>query len=205
VSLSPVKFELDTAGPLPRQVTQFLSDAAGRIDEFIEEHINNPAAGFVPSDYEMVYRGLSWLRMHPAGSELSFCEWGSGIGVIACLASMLGFESVGIEIDPRLTVAAQQLARDHRIAVQLVQGSYVPEGFHPDEDFDASHVMTLENGVSAYEDLGLDPNDFGVIFAYPWPGEDDVVTSLFDRFAARGALLMTFHGQDGLMLRRKSR
>jgi hypothetical protein len=89
--------------------------------------------------------------------------------------------------------------------VEFVHGSYVPDGHESEHDFDESHVMTLEQGHAAYEELGLDPDDFDCIFAYPWPGEDDVVTAVFDRYASRGALLMTFHGQDGMLIRRKVR
>jgi hypothetical protein len=205
VTLAIIKHEVDTAAAIPPRVQALLNDAAGRIESFIEQHIHNPVSGFVPSDYVQVYRALKWIGDRPASHDRTFCEWGSGLGVIACLASMLGFDAVGIEIELRLVQAARQLAADHRVPVQLVQGSYVPDGYAPAEDFDESHVMTLEDGRAAYDELGLDPDDFGVIFAYPWPGEDDVVSNLFDHAAARGALLMTFHGQDGIMLRRKVR
>ncbi len=42
---------------------------------------------------------------------------------------------------------------------------------------------------SAYDDLGLDVDEFDVIFAYPWPGEEDVVIDPFDRYAATDASL----------------
>jgi hypothetical protein len=125
------------------------------------------------------------------------------MGVTASLAATIGFDSVGIEIDPRLVHESQRLARDHKISVQFVCGSYVPDGHHCEEDFDESHVMTLEQGRAAYDELGLEPDDFDCIFAYPWPGEDDVVTSIFDAYAARGAVLLTYHGRDGILVRRK--
>jgi len=204
MTLARLDIPIDSATEPPRCVRALLDDASCRIDAFIELHKDNPAAGFVPSDYLAVYHALRAL--HGSAGRLpgrAFCEWGSGLGVIACLAAMSGFDSVGIEIEPRLVAAAQALARDHHVAVQLVQGSYVPDGHECEDDFDESHVMTLENGRAAYEELGLDPEDFDCVFAYPWPGEDDVVTSIFDRYAARGAVLMTFHGQDGMLIRRK--
>ena len=48
------------------------------------------------------------------------------------------------------------------------------------------------------------PDDFDVIFAYPWPGEEDVIMQLFDRYAAVGALLLTYHGIEELRIRRKA-
>lgn len=209
MALATVKLDVPEASPLPAGVSKFLADAAARIDAFVERHRDDPAAGFVPADYERTYRTLRALREDAAGRALipgrAFCEWGSGLGVIACLASMVGFDAVGIEIDARLVEASKSLAADHRVRVELIAGSYVPEGHHVEEDFDESHVMTLQDGVAAYDELGLEINDFDCIFAYPWPGEDDVVTAIFDRHAARGSLLMTFHGQDGMLLRRKVR
>jgi hypothetical protein len=197
-------------GPLPERVRTFLADADARIDRFLDEYRDNPASGFVPSDYAVVYRALAWLRGSSGGAALlpgkSLCEWGSGLGVVACLASMLGFDAVGIEIDPRLVAASHVLATDYSIAVEFVQGSYIPDDHDlGDPAGSDEHVVMTETGRAAYEELGLDPDDFDCIFAYPWPGEDPGVSAIFDRYAARGAVLMTFHGQDGLLFRRKVR
>lgn len=208
MTLAGLTLSTETVHTVPARVRALLDDASERIERFTDQHKDNPAAGFVPSDYEIVYHALKALREGAGGSVMTgnaFCEWGSGLGVITCLAAMAGFDSVGIEIDGRLVAASQSLARDHRVAVELVQGSYVPDIHTPDRDRDESNVMTLENGRAAYEELGLDPDDFDCIFVYPWPGEDDLVTSIFDKYAARGAVLLTFHGQDGVMARRKVR
>jgi hypothetical protein len=206
MSLARVHMPINHGLATPRRVQAFLDDASARIDAFVETHRNNPATGFVPSDYAMVYRTLDAVRREVAGSMLpgnAFCEWGSGLGVITCLAAMTGYDAVGIEIEPRLVETSLTLAREYHLPVRIVQGSYVPDGHELVDDFNDSHVMTLEHGRDAYEELGLDPDDFDCIFAYPWPGEDDLVSSIFDRYAARGAMLITFHGQDGVMLRRK--
>jgi hypothetical protein len=49
----------------------------------------------------------------------------------------------------------------------------------------------------------LDPDDFDVVFAYPWPGEEQVIFDLFAGSTAVGALLLTYHGLEGLRLHRK--
>ena len=56
----------------------------------------------------------------------------------------------------------------------------------------------------SYEEIGLDPDDFDVVFTYPWPHEEEVVFRLFERFTAPGAILVTFHGADDIRLRRKT-
>lgn len=219
----PADINMDVGDPLPQPVQLLLDDAAERIEDFLNHHRDNPIVGFVPSEYESVYRALRWIASGSGSYDLyepgprtelrspglagaAFCEWGSGFGVVACLASMVGFDSVGIEISPELITQSRQLADDHHLTVELVQGSYVPDDHLLDEDaFEDSCLMTLEQGRAAYDELGLDPEDFDCIFAYPWPGEDEVVASIFDHYAARGALLLTYHGQDGMMLRRKVR
>lgn len=200
MALALLDLAIDHSRPVPSRVRGFLDDAARRVEQFIEGTLDDPVAGFVPSDYVMVYRMLEAVRGQ-TGPE--FCEWGSGLGVITCLAAMLGFDAVGIEIEPRLVDASRRLALDHALNVEIVCGSYVPDGHVPVVELEGDYVMTLEHGRAAYEELGLDPDDFDCIFAYPWPGEDDVVTELFHRYAARGAVLVTFHGQDGLLVRRK--
>jgi hypothetical protein len=208
MTLVPVELQLDR-DPLPQRVRALLDDAAALAEDFIEQHRDDPAVGFIPSDYEMAYRALRALSKDGSRSLLTgrlFCEWGSGLGVIAGLASLCGFDSVGIEIEDRLVRASRELMEKLKLGVTIVQGSYMPEimEIDPDDDVPEQGSITLhEHGRPAYEDLGLEIDDFDCIFAYPWPGEDHIVTTIFDRHAARGAALLTYHGQDGLLLRRK--
>jgi hypothetical protein len=50
----------------------------------------------------------------------------------------------------------------------------------------------------------LDLDDFALVYAYPWPGEDDFHEFVFDRYAASGALLMLFCGPNDVRLWRKA-
>jgi hypothetical protein len=99
VALALLDPAIDQSRPIPTRVRGVLEDAAVRVEQFIEGTLDDPVAGFVPSDYDLVYRTLEMVR-NQTGPE--FCEWGSGLGVITCLAAMLGFDAVGIEIEPRL-------------------------------------------------------------------------------------------------------
>jgi len=56
----------------------------------------------------------------------------------------------------------------------------------------------------AHEELGLATEDFGIIFAYPWPDEERALVQLFERHAGQGALLVTHHGGEDFRLWRKS-
>jgi hypothetical protein len=62
-------------------------------------------------------------------------------------------------------------------------------------------LTTGESG--AYQQLGLGPDEFDLIFAYPWPDEERVTDNLFEHYAAEGAVLLTYHGVEDLRFRRK--
>jgi protein-L-isoaspartate O-methyltransferase len=137
-----------------------------------------------------------------------FCEWGSGFGVVAALAAMLEFDVCGIEIEGELLDASRQLAEDFDLPVDLVHGSFIPEGAqafteqaYSNSSSDWAWIVT--DADDAYDELGLEPDDFDVIFAYPWPGEESVLSGLFERVAAEGALLLTYNQFDSVRLRRK--
>ena len=66
----------------------------------------------------------------------------------------------------------------------------------------AASWFTTE-GDYAYEEMGLDPDDFDVVYAYSWPDEEAVVADLFDRYAGPGAVLVSYHGGTDFRLRRK--
>ena len=118
---------------------------------------------------------------------------------------MLDFDACGIEIDGDLVLAARQLAADFDLPVEFVHDSFIPRGGESFADTAGGEFAWLTpDGGGAYDELGLDPDDFDLIFAYPWPDEEDVIDRLFDRYAADGALLLTFHGSDDIRLQRKT-
>lgn len=196
--------------PLPRRVRDLLDDADERIERFQHDHRDTPVPAFVPCDFVQVHYGLLQVVAQNLATGHKFCEWGSGVGAVTCLASLLGFDAVGIEIEPDLVEIAETLAEDHAIEAEFIRGSFVPYG--GDDCLDA-HAAELDrevtwlrtDGEDAYEMLGLDPDDFDLVFAYPWPGEEEVIFDLFAEFAAVGALLLTHHGENGLRLQRKRR
>src|SRR5438552_3384172 len=98
-----------TPSPLPADVSRFLREADRRIQRFQSEC---RVPGFVPSDFATAYGVLQALAEADVAPGNLFCEWGSGFGVIACLAAMLEFDACGIEIEARLVEEAQQLADD---------------------------------------------------------------------------------------------
>jgi hypothetical protein len=188
------------AAAIPREVRAFLREADQRIERFrIEAHV----PGFVPSDYDHVYRVLRAVEEAELAPGRLFCEWGSGFGVVTGIAAMLGFDAFGIEVEGELVEEARRLADDFELPVEFVHGSFIPPGDEVlVEDLDGfSWLTTTPDG--AHDELGLGPDDFDLIFAYPWPDEQRALGDLFERHGRPGALLLTYQSTDEMHLRRK--
>jgi hypothetical protein len=190
--------------PLPKSVIALLADVKQRINDF---DVNYPASipAFVPCDFELAYRALISIHEMHLATGGRFLEWGSGVGAVTCLAAVAGFDAIGIEIEARLVAIAESLAEDHAIDAEFALGSYVPPGAESLIEVVGEVNWLRTDGPDSYADLELEPDDFDVIFAYPWPGEEQVIFDLFAHSAAPGALLLTYHSQDGLRLNRKVR
>ena len=57
-------------------------------------------------------------------------------------------------------------------------------------------------GACGYDELELELDDFDLIYAYPWPGEEDWLYELVRRHARPGALLLTYDVSEGFRLAR---
>jgi hypothetical protein len=186
---------------IPPEVRRFIRDAERRIDDF---QVWSRIPAFVPGNYEGAFRALRALAENPLTRGSRFCEWGSGYGVVACLAAMLDFDACGIEIEAELVAEARRLADDYSLSVEFVAGSFVPRGGERRVYAAGEYAWMTTDSDYAYEELGLDPDDMDVVFAYPWPDEEAVTSELFDRYAGPGAVLVTHHGGDDFRLRRKA-
>jgi hypothetical protein len=186
-------------------VARFLADADRRIEAFLSERRTRPVPGFVPSDFRRVHCAIRAVKEHHLAPGERFCEWGAGFGVAAGLAAFAGFEASGIEIDAELCAGARSLLADHGLAVPIAHGTFVPAGGEAFTDA-AQELAWLEaTGPCGYEELDLEVTELDVVFAYPWPGEEEAVVDLFEAFAADGALLVTYHGLEDVRLQRKCR
>lgn len=196
--LATLNIPPDATDP-PRAVRRYLSDAEKRVEEFM---LATRVPAFVPSDYAAAYAQLRAISRSPYLRGMRFCEWGCGFGVVAGLADLLGFEASGIEIEGLLVEEARRLAEDHDLNVEFAQGSFVPRGGEAKVYAGGEYSWLTTESDDAYDDLGLEPADLDVVFAYPWPDEEEVTGQLFEAFAGPGAILATYHG--GLFqLRRK--
>ena len=204
--LVDVEFSVN-ASVLPDDVVAFLREADLRVDHFVRNH-SIRITGFVPSDFTTVYHALRTITETHLAPGNSFCEWGSGFGVVASLAAMLEMSVCGIEIERDLVDASRRLADDFGLPVEFVQGSFIPLGGEADAeeacvDNGSEAFWLVTDADEAYEELGLDPDDFDVVFAYPWPGEEYLIEDLFEKYAAEEALLLTYNQYDSVRLQRK--
>ncbi len=192
-----------STGPLPVKVARFIAEANARIDRFHATRSKRPLHGFVPSDFEQAWRTLDAIVRAKLPSGKNFCEWGCGFAAVAGLARLCGFEAAGIEIERDLIAEARQLTADFALDVALAHGSFVPPDAGELAACNEEFSWIIEGGPDGHAVLRRDPDDFDVVFAYPWPGEEEVIDRLFEKFAASDALLVTFHGKDGLRVLRK--
>jgi hypothetical protein len=119
------------------------------------------------------------------------------------LAALHGFDACGIEIQRDLVEQARKLASDFSISAEFVVGSLIPEcaDVMVSQLDDVAYVDT--NAPSGYAELGMDMDDFDLIYVFPWPGEEHFYERLFDKYAAAGALLLSYHGVEGVRLKRR--
>ncbi len=201
VPLQPLELPADQSS-LPSEVGTFLAAAATVSAQLRAGPGSAQSPGFVASDYELVYRTLRTLRQNEPDLR-RFCEWGSGLGVVAGLASQLGFQAYGIELDARLVAASQRLLDAHQLTPTIVGGSFVPASYRQREAATDLDARTVWSGPDAYQDLDCDLDDFHVIFAYPWPTEEEHYQDVFRSGADYGAILVTYVGTDGIRAFRK--
>jgi len=191
-------------GSVSGEVRDFIDEAQGRIDAFARRRREDPIPGFVPCAFDAVQNALEAIVTGNMAPGRHFCEWGAGFGVASCLASMLGFEACGIEIEDELVDEARSLASDFGLDVEFASGNFIPRRGEDLADVRADSAWLAMGGRDGHEELGLDPEDFDLVFAFPWPGDEEVILNLFDRMGATGALLLLYLGLEGIHLYRKT-
>jgi len=155
---------------------------------------------FVAADYDRVLVTLLALR----APGLRFVEWGSATGVITIMASLLGFEAYGIELDPSLGRIARDLAAKFNSRAVFVDASFVPTGYRWRPATGDGRLGTIGDGPSAYPIIGHALDDFDLVYAYPWGGEEAMMIDLMRSYGRRGARLL-LHGDGGVRIYRDGR
>ncbi len=181
---------------------ELIAEAHQRVELFTRSHrprIDN----FVVCDFSLVDSALRWIVDQDLLCGESFCEWGSGFGVATLLAALHDLDACGVEIEQDLVTQSQQLAEDFEIEAKFACGSFIPDRGEDTIELlrEIEHVET--DSPSGYDELEMEIVDFDLFFAFPWPGEHHFFEAIFDRFAADGALLLTYQGIEQLRLQRR--
>ena len=192
--------------PLPEKVQAFIEEADRRCDAFYDAQLNKRYPRYVPSEPAQVYAALKHVSDQGLPLGETFLEWGSGFGVATGLAALLGYEATGIEIQEDLVAKAEDLLAHQGIDAAFIPTSYIPDGFIEYENFGTTDIVrdNFEDGQAArYEDMDLDIAEIDLFFAYPWPGEQEMMLKLFDALAGEGAILVAYFGDKEINLYRK--
>jgi hypothetical protein len=156
--------------PVPSGIDCYIREAEARI----HEHLHDSLPKFQASDPIEVFYGLLFIKQQQLATGNTFCEWGSGLGTAAGLASLLGFDAIGYELEASLVSAARDLCRNFDIKAVFRVGDYA------------------EAPVCQ------------VVYAYPWPEETQAMVDLFVERSKSGDLLMSYHGIEDMRLHRKT-
>lgn len=189
--------------PIPPDLLDKIAQARRDIEAFQDRWDRPQIEQFVAADYELVYQSLEWTLQSQAMIGRRFLEWGCGFSIVSAMAAGLGLDVIGIEAEKDLLAEGKKTIASWEVDVELLQGDFLPAG--AESLAEDPTLPSLGHGVAnGYEQLGLDLDDFAIIYSYPWPGEDDFHEAVFDRYAERGALMMLFCGPNDVRLWRKT-
>ena len=155
---------------------------------------------YVCADYETVAKTLVSLR----GQANTFVEWGSGLGVVTIMASLLGFEAYGIEAESVLVDYSETLAEKWNAETTFATGSFIPDNFQFDPKTGDESIRTFIDVPAAYDELEMEICDFDLVYAYPWPTEHHLYQNVMREFGHDGSILLTYDAREGIELVRTS-
>lgn len=192
---------LEVDPPLRARLTALFDEGWecwSRFDTEVRRHEWHP---FVPADYECVLQALLSLR----APGLRFLEWGSAHGIITIMADLLGFDACGIELDSSLVRVARTLATKYESSARFAVGSFMPGGYEWRPRSSDARLGTIGEGVPGYAELGHPLEDFDVVFAFPWTGEEPMMHDVMRRFGSRRARLLLYGVASGVEVFRGGR
>ncbi|MCH2113587.1 MAG: class I SAM-dependent methyltransferase [Pirellulales bacterium] len=178
---------------LPPEFKQLTDEA----EQLWTEKCDTPAFhAYVSADYEAVYESLAELR----GQVHTVLEWGSGLGVVTIMASRMGFEAYGIEVEPQLVEYAKQFAEAYGNQAQFAQGSFVPDDFVWNPSSGDEAIRTMIDTPGAYGQWDMELQDFDLVYAYPWPDERTFYHNIMRDCGRCDALLLSYDAREGVEL-----
>ncbi|MGY8639533.1 MAG: hypothetical protein ACKVJU_00405 [Verrucomicrobiales bacterium] len=210
--LRELELDLPDNPDLPPGVTTLLDEVERRSDDFYDAGLHKKIPSIIPSKPIVQFKAIQAVTDMGVVVGRNFCEWGSGFGTAALLASLLGYDAVGVEIEPILVDFSQQLGAELGIAADFLETSYFPEGldqFTEDggsglvsesDDFLNFEIKTESDEDEVvdffYEGMELALSEIDLFYVYPYPGDQEMFLDLFDKVAGVDAVLLTNY-EDG--------
>ena len=188
--------------PLPNEIKAWIAEARQRIELFQDCWDKTQIEQFVAADYELVYQALVWILQTQPTNGRRFLEWGCGFAVVAALASSLGLDATGIEAEDDLLAQGRKTIANWSVPVELIHGNFLPPGAETHAD-DPTLPSLGHNVPDGYDQCESRLDDFAILYAYPWPGEDEFHMEVFDRYGASGAMQLLFCGPNDVRLFRR--
>jgi hypothetical protein len=201
------------ARPVPSSIRDHIERDLLRIQTFQDQWDRPQIEQFVAADFMHVFQTLDWILETQLTLGKHFLEWGCGFAVVTAMAASMQLDAIGIEAESDLIEHGRRTlqlwidsghsdASSDRSLGELVLGNFLPAG--SESLADDPYLPSLGHPQrSAYEQLGLDLDDFSIVYSYPWPGEDEFHRDVFDAHAAPGALLLLFCGPNDFRLYRR--
>ena len=206
-SIKQIDYEAESP-EVPEPFASLIQDADDHWDKFWAQKLNKRYPQYVASVPAQVYAAFKYVRDEGLALGEHFIEWGSGFGVATSLASLLGFEATGIELEDGLVEIAESLAEKHQTGAEFITTTYIPEGYISYDHVGGSDIVPYESFGHQAEpprydgmDIGLDEID--VFFVYPWPGEQEMMLKLFQSVASEDAILIAYYGNQEICIYRK--
>lgn len=167
-------------------------------DIWDRHHGESDFEGYVGSDFEKVFDTLANLE----GQATNLLEWGSGLGVVAIMASRLGFEAYGIETESVLVDYARDLAEEFAPETRFVEGSFIPDEYEWRPASGEEIFRTVSDEPAAYDELDLELRDFDLVFAYPWPSEHTLFRGIMQSCGSPHSLFISYDNREGVEVNR---
>jgi hypothetical protein len=188
--------------PLDAETESFIVDCQRSIEAFQDNWDVHRIEQYVAADFRLVTAVLRWIDHTRQANNHRFLEWGCGFAVMATIAASDGWDSVGIESESVLIDQAHKLAHLRPVRPELFLGNFLPKGADDLAD-DPYHPSLNHPQKPAYDSIGLELDDFGVIYSYPWPGENWFHEAVVDRYGARGVIHIQFAGPNDVRVFQK--
>jgi len=213
MAIEEIEIEVPEAD-ISDKVARLIETCSRGWEHFFADHDDHQAPRFVPSVPEMVFAALEEVTKQNLPPNRVFCEWGSGFGTATCMASLLGYEAYGIEIEEELVRLSRAIARRLRIPVEIIYTSMFPEGYDSYSGVGRAELVTPESCSDPddkdrrplrYDGMAIDVAEIGLFFAYPWPEEQELIQELFDEVAVEGAILIAYYSAREICVYRKVR